>query len=171
MATDIICRTEFKEIRKEWKARKKEEEAQRKAAEEEARRRAQEEAATSGAETQPSSSTPQYVAGIPHQRQLPPPSAYQPGVSLANGVHYSTATAAPTAPMDNMQQYQQSPMYGTYATHAQYAGQQQQLFSAQQRPATSQSNGNSNTTPGGEEPDTDAEPDPNFTAPASTYNS
>ena len=165
-----FCVTEFKEIRKEWKARKKEEEAQRKAAEEEARRRAQDEvASTTSAESQPAVSSAQYVSGMPPQRQLPPLS-YQPSVSLPNGVQYAAATsAAPTAPMESMQQYGGQQMYSTYPPAQQYAG-QQQMFAGQQRAATSQSNGNTNTTTGGEEPDADAEPDPDISA-APTYSS
>ncbi|KAI5799723.1 hypothetical protein FPQ18DRAFT_253348 [Pyronema domesticum] len=155
---------EFKEIRKEWKARKKEEEAQRKIQEDEARRRAQEEGtATTSAEVQPS------IAGSPYggmnsgMRQLPPPSSYQPNVSMpANGVHYSPSTA-PTAPMENMQQYAQQPMYGNYAP-AQYGAAPQQMFQGQQRAPTTQSNGNTTTNNGGEEPDADAEPDPDVSA-------
>lgn len=141
---------EFKEIRKEWKARKKEEEAQRKAAEEEQRRRQVEEGTGSGSETQPAVTSSPYVGGMPPQRQLPPPSlaAYQsPNVSLPNGgVHYSNATA-PTAPMENMQQFAGQPqMYGAY--QPQYGGQPQAMYPGQQRPATSQSNGNTNTNTG-----------------------
>lgn len=163
---------EFKEIRKEWKARKKEEEAQRKAAEEEARRRAQDDgsAAAAGTDAQPSATGSPYVAGMPPQRQLPPPLTYQPNVSVAtNGVHYSP-TAAPTAPMESMQQYTQQPIYTGYAAPPQYGGQPQQMYAGQQRAATTQSNGNTSTTTGGEEPDADAEPDPDVAA-APTYSS
>lgn len=145
---------EFKEIRKEWKARKKEEEAQRKAQEEEARRRAQEEAAaaatSTGAESQSSvaavAAASGYPGGVPQQRQLPP-LAYQPNVSLPNGVQYTT-TSAPTAPMDNIPQYAQPQMYAGYPT-SQYAGQAQQMYSSQQRPAPAQSNGNATSSAGG----------------------
>ncbi|KAI5782727.1 hypothetical protein EDC01DRAFT_225610 [Geopyxis carbonaria] len=138
---------EFKEIRKEWKARKKEEELQRKQADDEARQRAAQDAvsATSAAEPQPSVTPTQYVSGMPPQRQLPPPLAYQPNVSLPNGGVYTTTSAAPTAPMENMQQYGQAQqMYTGYAPPAGYA-QSQQMFAGQQRPAP-QSNGNSSTT-------------------------
>jgi hypothetical protein len=139
---------EFKEIRKEWKARKKEEEAQRKAAEEEARRRAQEDAAaTTAAESQPPVTGSPYVSGMAPQRQLPPPLTY-PNVSMAtNGVHYSPTTA-PTAPMENMQQYAQQPIYTGYPAAPQYGGQHQQMYAGQQRAATTQSNGNTSTNTG-----------------------
>lgn len=164
---------EFKEIRKEWKARKKEEEAQRKAQEEEARRRAQEDGVpTSAAEAQPQVGGSPYVgSGLP-QRQLPP-LGYQPSVTMstANGVHYASAASAPTAPMENMSQYAQQPMYAGYgAAPPQYAAPAQQMYAGQQRAAPAQSNGNTSTTAGGEGPVVDAEPDPDV-ATAPTYSS
>ena len=78
--------TEFKEIRKEWKARKKEEEAQRKAAEEaERQRQAQAQAAAqAAAQAQNGGPDPQAAEGqgtpsYPTGRQVQlPPIGYQP---------------------------------------------------------------------------------------------
>jgi len=156
---------EFKEIRKEWKARKKEEEAQRKASEEEARRRAQDDgSAPPPSENQPPAAGSPYVSNMASgQRQLPPLS-YQPGVSMAasNGVHYSPTTA-PTAPMENMQQYTQQPIqpiYSGYPAAPQYGAQPQAMYGGQQRAVTTQSNGNTSTTAGGENPVMDVGPRP-----------
>jgi len=68
LTSSLTCSLEFKEIRKEWKARKKEEEAQRKAAEE--RERAAAQAAQASQVDAPGPSDPS-------QGQ---PSAYAPGV-------------------------------------------------------------------------------------------
>lgn len=169
-----FCITEFKEIRKEWKARKKEEEAQRKAAEEEARRRAQEEAtSTTSAEPQPAVTSAQYVSGMPPQQRQLPPLSYQPSVSLPNGVQFAATSSAPTAPMESMQQqYGQQQMYQSYPPTQQFAGNTQQMYAGQQQraAATPQSNGNNATTTGGEEPHMDTGPGPDISA-ASTYSS
>lgn len=156
-----LCVTEFKEIRKEWKARKKEEEAQRKAAEEEARRRAAEEAqanSTTGAEPQSAvTSAGQYVSGMPPQQRQLPPLSYQPSVSLPNGVQYAATSSAPTASMDSMaQQYGQQQMYSTYPPQAQqFAGQATQpIYAGQQRAQSVQTNGNNSNTNGGEDSNT-----------------
>ncbi|RYP92236.1 hypothetical protein DL770_001655 [Monosporascus sp. CRB-9-2] len=63
---------EFKEIRKEWKARKKEEEAQRKAAEEAERQRQAQAAAAAAAQAQNGGPDPQATEG-------PAASSYPPG--------------------------------------------------------------------------------------------
>ncbi|KAL7276914.1 hypothetical protein RUND412_000058 [Rhizina undulata] len=151
---------EFKEIRKEWKARKKEEEAQRKAAEEEARHRAQEASTTStpneGVQAQPAAAT-QYTSAIPQQRQLPP-IGYQAGTVPA-GVHYPAPPS--TTGMDPMQQYQQPQMYGSYP-QSPYAPPPPQTIYPPQRQAPVQNNA--------EETDADAEPDPDVTTAAPVYN-
>jgi hypothetical protein len=78
---------EFKEIRKEWKARKKEEEAQRKAAEERERAAAQAaqanhvEAAQPPADPSQTAQSPAYAGGV---RQLPP-LGYTPAESPVAG--------------------------------------------------------------------------------------
>lgn len=81
---------EFKEIRKEWKARKKAEEADRKAREEEAARNAQN--GTSDSQSHDGATQSQSVSSYSTTARLPPigysPSSYpQPPVSL--GQDYS----------------------------------------------------------------------------------
>jgi hypothetical protein len=87
---DII---EFKEIRKEWKAKKKEEEAQRKADEERARASDQNRGHENGAEA-PVYGQMRQAVGVPGQApghpQLPP-IGYQPAASgNSSGPQYGT---------------------------------------------------------------------------------
>jgi hypothetical protein len=74
-----VSSLEFKEIRKEWKARKKEEENQRKAEEERQRQAAQAAAAQGGGQDgQPADGTP--TSTYPATRPtLPPIGSYPPG--------------------------------------------------------------------------------------------
>ncbi|RPB16982.1 hypothetical protein P167DRAFT_202884 [Morchella conica CCBAS932] len=151
---------EFKEIRKEWKARKKEEEAQRKAQEEAERQRSTEGgSATEVAQVTPGAAAPassaQYTAGGMAPRQLPPIAYQQPPVP---SVHYP---AAPTATMDPMQQYQQPTIYNTYQ-QASYPQGPQQIFPGQARQAP--------IPPTNEEPDADADADPDVASAQSSYN-
>ena len=81
--------TEFKEIRKEWKARKKEEEAQRKAAEERERAAAAQAAQANPVEapgapdpTQAAGQPPAYPGGV---RPQLPPIGYQPADGQVHG--------------------------------------------------------------------------------------
>lgn len=81
--------TEFKEIRKEWKARKKEEEAQRKAAEERERAAAAQAAQANQVEapgapdpTQGAAQPPTYPGGV---RPQLPPIGYQPADGQVHG--------------------------------------------------------------------------------------
>ncbi|KAK7191440.1 uncharacterized protein CC84DRAFT_1185127 [Paraphaeosphaeria sporulosa] len=121
---------EFKEIRKEWKAKKKEEEAQRKADEERARAADQNRGHENGVEA-PGYAQMRQQVGVPGQApghpQLPP-IGYQPAASgnssgpqygtqspgLAEGMaQYSSPTAnAYNSPNSNNSSYPQSP-YGS----------------------------------------------------------
>lgn len=104
---------EFKEIRKEWKARKKEEENARKAQEEAERSRQSEQAEQQP--QQPAASAAPYPSVTP--RQLPPIAYGTQGVGAS--VHYSAPTSgidlqgyAPTAPIYSNQPY--PPSYQPY---------------------------------------------------------
>lgn len=147
---------EFKEIRKEWKARKKQEEAERKAVEEEARRSSAEGGQPSEAQNQAPTPAPvssaQYTPVPP--RQLPPPLPYANAPVPAN-VHYP---AAPTAAMEPMPQYsQQQQVYPAYPQ----SGYPQSMYAAQrQAPIQTANNG---------EGDTDPDADPDVTATAQSY--
>ena len=99
------CYTEFKEIRKEWKAKKKEEENARKQDEE----RARQEAARNGQDGGPPQGPPQYgQPGMmpPHMAGGPqlPPIGYQPA-SQAPGQYQPQQ-------VDGAPQYGGQPMYG-----------------------------------------------------------
>ncbi|KAI0022023.1 hypothetical protein F4780DRAFT_778038 [Xylariomycetidae sp. FL0641] len=120
---------EFKEIRKEWKARKKEEEQQRKAAEEAERQRQTQAAAAAAAQAQNGSGDPQagdagqsapsYTAS--RQVQLPP-IGYQPS-------QYPAPPSA-TVPQQPLPEYSPtSHMYGgNYQPASPYAPQGQQMY-------------------------------------------
>lgn len=126
---------EFKEIRKEWKARKKEEEAQRKAQEESERTRQGEQA-----EQQPqvpAVSAASYSAIPP--RQLPPIGYSQ---SVSTPVHYGVA------PSTGIEQLYTTPTAPIYTSSA-YAGYNVPQYNAPSRPAA-QTQG---------EDDAEAEPD------------
>jgi hypothetical protein len=121
---------EFKEIRKEWKAKKKEEEAQRKADEERARAADQNRGHENGAEA-PVYGQMRQAVGVPGQApghpQLPP-IGYQPAASgNSSGPQYGTqspglaegmaqyiipTSIAYTSPHTNSTSYPQSP-YGS----------------------------------------------------------
>jgi hypothetical protein len=94
--------TEFKEIRKEWKARKKEEENQRKAEEERARAAAV--PAEGQGENPPPAGYPQGARSV----QLPP-IGYQPGASVPG--QYQT----PSGGVQQLQDYSNN-------NHLQYGG-------------------------------------------------
>lgn len=88
--TWLIFVTEFKEIRKEWKARKKEEEAQRKAAEERERAAAAQAAQANQVEAPGAPDPTQAAAGQPPAypggvRPQLPPIGYQPADSQVHG--------------------------------------------------------------------------------------
>lgn len=103
----LTIHVEFKEIRKEWKARKKEEENQRKA-EEDRQRQAAQQSQVDGASvadgSQPSSST--YPPGV--RPQLPPI-----GYTPASG-QVPPQYGPPGAGIEGMPQYGNSHMYGNY---------------------------------------------------------
>ncbi|KAI9828969.1 MAG: hypothetical protein M1819_006468 [Sarea resinae] len=99
---------EFKEIRKEWKARKKEEENQRKAEEERQRAAAQAnqvdgQNAPESAQTTPNTSYP------PGVRPQLPPIGYAPAGGQVSGQY-----AAPGGQIDQMHQYGNSQLYSNY---------------------------------------------------------
>ncbi|KAI1502330.1 hypothetical protein F5X99DRAFT_408284 [Biscogniauxia marginata] len=119
---------EFKEIRKEWKARKKEEEQQRKAAEEaERQRQAQAQAAaTAAAQAQNGGADPQGGDAVqppsyPASRQLPP-IGYQP-------TQYPAPPSA-TVPQQPIPEYSPTNhMYGgNYQPASPYGPQGQQMY-------------------------------------------
>jgi hypothetical protein len=119
---------EFKEIRKEWKARKKEEDNQRKAEEERHRAAAQ---ASAG---DPQSATDPAAAGAaqaypPGVRPQLPPIGYTPGQPGQPQGHY------PPQPngMEQMQQYSGNPMYGNYP-QSPYAAQGNQMYQQRHSP-------------------------------------
>ncbi|KAI1486158.1 hypothetical protein F5X96DRAFT_673929 [Biscogniauxia mediterranea] len=121
---------EFKEIRKEWKARKKEEEQQRKAAEEAERQRQAQAAAAAAAQAQNGGADPQgadagqappsYTAS--RQVQLPP-IGYQP-------TQYPAPPSA-TVPQQPLPEYSPTNhMYGgNYQPASPYGPQGQQMYS------------------------------------------
>lgn len=102
---NVLLVAEFKEIRKEWKARKKEEENQRKADEERARNAA----VGAASEGQPGEGPPApgYQAGRPVQL---PPIGYQPGSHVPGQYQ--------TAPSGGVQQLSEYPNN----TQLQYSG-------------------------------------------------
>lgn len=108
---------EFKEIRKEWKARKKEEEAQRKAEEERQRQAAA--AAAQNGDPQGTDGTP--TSSYPGSRPVQlPPIGYQPG-------QYPPPSAGvPQQPLGDYNNH----MYPTpgYQPHSPYAQQNQGIY-------------------------------------------
>ncbi|KFA77044.1 hypothetical protein S40288_04731, partial [Stachybotrys chartarum IBT 40288] len=111
---------EFKEIRKEWKQRKKEEEAQRKADEERQRQAAAAQAAQNGGPDQgPDGSQ---AAGYPGSRNVQlPPIGYQP-------TQYPAPPSA-TVSQQPMSDYGGSHMYPNYQPHSPYGQPTQSLYS------------------------------------------
>lgn len=95
--------TEFKEIRKEWKARKKAEEAERKQRDEAAREAGQAEVQTNHDAAQ-QASVPSYTS--PQSHRLPPLPSYQGGYTQTTGVtlgseysnNYITSAGFPSSP-------------------------------------------------------------------------
>jgi transcription factor CON7 len=142
--------TEFKEIRKEWKARKKEEENQRKAEEERQRQAAQaagQSEPQNSTEPAQASSASTYTPGI---RPQLPPIGYQPAQAgqVPSG-HYQ----APPSGIEQMQ-YGNNQLYQNYPQSP--YGQGNQMYQQRQTPLQ-----------GNEETDADAEPDPDV--PAGNY--
>ncbi|KAI9846763.1 MAG: hypothetical protein M1837_003612 [Sclerophora amabilis] len=101
---------EFKEIRKEWKARKKEEDNQRKADEERQRQAAQANQVESHASGDPSQAPAPNNYGAQAVRPHLPPLAYTPGQPAPVQAHYG----APANGIEQMQQYPNSQMYPNY---------------------------------------------------------
>ncbi|KAI9789363.1 MAG: hypothetical protein M1833_002427 [Piccolia ochrophora] len=141
--------TEFKEIRKEWKARKKEEDNQRKADEERQRAAQQANQVDPQNPTDPAqaSSANSYPPGV---RPQLPPIGYQPGQAGPVPGHY----AAPANGIEQMQQYGNNPLYPNYPQSPYGPG--NQMYQQRHTPLQ-----------GNQEPDADAEPDPDV--PATTY--
>ncbi|KAI0480628.1 hypothetical protein GGR56DRAFT_283657 [Xylariaceae sp. FL0804] len=115
---------EFKEIRKEWKARKKEEEQQRKAAEEQERSRQAQAVAAAAAQAQnggeggdANQTTPSYTTT--RQVQLPP-------IGYGQQASYPAPPSA-TVPQQPLPEY--SPYGGSYQPPSPYAPQGQQMYS------------------------------------------
>lgn len=108
---------EFKEIRKEWKARKKDEENQRKAAEDRERQAAAQAQAQGGpveggAPTDPQGGQPpSYAGGV---RPQLPPIGYQPAENQVPGQYAPGGAGGMVYPQGNGQ------MYGNYP-HSPYA--------------------------------------------------
>jgi hypothetical protein len=99
--------TEFKEIRKEWKARKKEEENQRKAEEERARAAAAQAPTADGQSNDNAQAPSGYQQGGRQQVQLPP-IGYQPGAQVAGPYQ------PPPSGVQQLQEYGQNQMYSGY---------------------------------------------------------
>lgn len=97
---------EFKEIRKEWKARKKEEDAQRKAEEDRARA-AQAQAPDGPGPNDSNQPPPGYQQAGRAQVQLPP-IGYQPGAQVPGQYQ------APSGGVQQLQEYSNSHMYSGY---------------------------------------------------------
>jgi transcription factor CON7 len=102
-----VSLTEFKEIRKEWKARKKEEENQRKAEEERARAAAAQANPTDGPPGDNTQPPPGYQQGGRQQVQLPP-IGYQPGAQVPGQYQ------APPGGVQQLQEYSNNHMYSGY---------------------------------------------------------
>lgn len=129
--TDSRGDTEFKEIRKEWKARKKEEDNQRKAEEERHRQAA---AANQGVEPQNGTDPAQAGAagaypGPPGVRPQLPPIGYTPGQAGQAQGHYP---AQPNG-IEQMQQYGSNPLYANYP-QSPYAAQGNQMYQQRHSP-------------------------------------
>ncbi|KAI9755630.1 MAG: [4Fe-4S] proteins maturation [Chaenotheca gracillima] len=101
---------EFKEIRKEWKARKKEEDNQRKAEEERHRQAAQANQVESQAGGDPAQAPAPNNYGPQAVRPHLPPLAYTPGQPAPVQAHYG----APANGIEQIQQYPNNQMYSNY---------------------------------------------------------
>jgi transcription factor CON7 len=110
---------EFKEIRKEWKARKKEEEQQRKQQEEQERaRHVQQAHAAQNGGADPQGTEAGQPASSYASRQLPP---------IAYGPQYPPSSGA--VPQQPIAQYSNGHMYAdNYQGNPPYAGQSQQMY-------------------------------------------
>jgi transcription factor CON7 len=102
-----VSLAEFKEIRKEWKARKKEEENQRKAEEERARAAAAQANPADGPPGDNTQPPPGYQQGGRQQVQLPP-IGYQPGAQVPGQYQ------APPGGVQQLQEYSNNHMYSGY---------------------------------------------------------
>ncbi|KAI9826119.1 MAG: hypothetical protein M1832_000568 [Thelocarpon impressellum] len=142
---------EFKEIRKEWKARKKEEDNARKADEERQRVAAQANQVEpqAGADPAQASSAAAYPPGV---RPQLPPIGYTPGAQ-AGQVQQGHYPAQPNG-IEQMQQYSNNPLYSNYPQSP--YGQGNQMYQQRQTPLL-----------GDPETDADAEPDPDV--PSGNY--
>ncbi|KAF3901910.1 hypothetical protein ABW21_db0204913 [Orbilia brochopaga] len=133
---------EFKEIRREWKQRKKEEE-QAKKAEEERERQQRQMDGLSSLEGNAQTASGQYN-NVPQQRQLPPPGYSQP--PMQPGMHhYAQATSG----LDPLQRFNPptASMYAGYPHGAYGHPPNHHIYQSRQ-------------PPGAEEPDADADADP-----------
>jgi hypothetical protein len=114
---------EFKEIRKEWKQRKKEEEAQRKA-EDERQRQAQAAAAAAqngGPDHQPGPDGAQPPSSYPGSRPVQlPPIGYQP-------TQYPAPPSA-TVPQQPLPDYGNNHIYPSYPPHSPYGQPNQSMY-------------------------------------------
>ncbi|KAI9820267.1 MAG: hypothetical protein M1827_005889 [Pycnora praestabilis] len=140
---------EFKEIRKEWKARKKEEDNQRKADEERQRAAAQANQ-VDGQNPADTAQAPQAANYPPGVRPQLPPIGYAP----AQGGQVPGQYAAPSGAMDQMHQYGGNQMYSNYPPSPYGPG--NQMYQQRHTPLQSK-----------EETEADAELDPD--APPSNY--
>lgn len=116
---------EFKEIRKEWKARKKEEVENQRKADEERQRAAAAAAAHNGApEPQPGDGTPTSTYAGSRQLQLPP-------IAYQNPTGQYPAPPSATVPQQSMPDYNGGHMYQNYPPHSPYgpAPTQQNMYS------------------------------------------
>jgi hypothetical protein len=109
---------EFKEIRKEWKQRKKEEEAQRKAEEERQRAAAQAAAQNGGQEGQGPDGTP--TSTYPSRPVQLPPIGYQP--------QQYPAPPSGAVPQQPLPDYNTNHMYSNYQPHSPYAQPSQGMY-------------------------------------------
>ena len=124
----LICCIEFKEIRKEWKAKKKEEENLRKADEERQRQEAASRAQQDGTPTQPS-------AQYPPQHMMPPAMSgtQLPPIGYAPAPAQAPAQYPPQQqPVDGAQQYAAGQMYANGYPQSPYAAQGGQMYQQRQ---------------------------------------
>lgn len=114
---------EFKEIRKEWKLRKKEEEAARKA-EEERQRLAAQQAQNGGPDQQAGTegAQPQTTYAAARPLQLPP---IGPGIAYGPNSPYQTSSTAIQQPMSD---YSNASVYSNYAPASPYGQPNQQMY-------------------------------------------
>lgn len=130
MALTFLLVAEFKEIRKEWKAKKKEEENQRKAEEERQRHEAASRAQQDGTPTQPPAQyTPQHMMAPAMSGAQLPPIGYAPAGAPAPGQY-----PPQQQPVDGAQQYSAGQMYATNGGYPQspYTAQGGQMYQQRQ---------------------------------------